>query len=119
MKCLSVRQPWANLIISGAKGVENRSWSTGYRGPLYIHAPRMIDKNAEEKFKDIISAYPLGAIIGQVDLVDVMVPEQGFVDPWYEPGCYGWIFKNPKRFQPHPYRGEGLLFDVSLELGKY
>ena len=36
--CLSVRQPWASLIVSGFKSVENRSWKTDYRGTIAIHA---------------------------------------------------------------------------------
>jgi ASCH domain len=43
MKALSVRQPWAWLIIAGHKDVENRSWTTTYRGPLLIHAARRPD----------------------------------------------------------------------------
>ncbi|MFB4265356.1 ASCH domain-containing protein [Nonomuraea sp. GTA35] len=38
MKTLSVRQPWAWAIAHGGKTIENRTWSTGYRGPLMIHA---------------------------------------------------------------------------------
>ena len=38
MKALSVRQPWAHLIVTGIKRVENRFWETPYRGPLLIHA---------------------------------------------------------------------------------
>lgn len=38
MKALTLRQPWAGLIVSGAKRIETRSWATRYRGPLAIHA---------------------------------------------------------------------------------
>jgi len=38
MKTLSVRQPYATLICAGIKDVENRSWSTEYRGTVLIHA---------------------------------------------------------------------------------
>lgn len=38
MKCLSVQNPWSYLICTGIKDVENRSWSTGYRGRLLIHS---------------------------------------------------------------------------------
>lgn len=37
-KALSIRQPWAWLIREGYKDVENRSWSTNYRGRFWIHA---------------------------------------------------------------------------------
>ena len=36
--CVSVRQPWADLLVSGIKSVENRSWKCAHRGPLLIHA---------------------------------------------------------------------------------
>lgn len=35
---LSVRQPFAHLIVAGVKDVENRDWPTSYRGTLLIHA---------------------------------------------------------------------------------
>jgi hypothetical protein len=38
MRTLSIRQPWAGLIVAGIKDIENRSWSTSYRGPILIHA---------------------------------------------------------------------------------
>ena len=38
MKALSVWQPWASLLASGAKKYETRSWATHYRGPIAIHA---------------------------------------------------------------------------------
>ncbi|MDR2553726.1 MAG: ASCH domain-containing protein [Treponema sp.] len=38
MKVLSVRQPYAALICAGVKKVENRTWTTAYRGRLLIHA---------------------------------------------------------------------------------
>lgn len=38
MRCLSIQQPWAWAIAHGGKNVENRTWATGYRGPLAIHA---------------------------------------------------------------------------------
>ena len=37
-RCLSVRQPWAWLILHAGKDVENRTWSHPFRGPVYIHA---------------------------------------------------------------------------------
>ncbi|MFA5377738.1 MAG: ASCH domain-containing protein [Dehalococcoidia bacterium] len=38
MECISVKQPWAALIVCGAKDVENRTWKTDYRGRILIHA---------------------------------------------------------------------------------
>ena len=36
MKAISLWQPWASLMQTGAKQIETRSWSTNYRGPLLI-----------------------------------------------------------------------------------
>lgn len=38
MKAISIRQPWAWLIVNGYKDIENRTWNTKYRGPVLIHA---------------------------------------------------------------------------------
>lgn len=40
MKTLTVCQPYAEMIASGAKRIENRTWPTRHRGPLAIHAGR-------------------------------------------------------------------------------
>ena len=38
MKVLSIKEPYASLIMNGDKKIETRSFKTNYRGPLYIHA---------------------------------------------------------------------------------
>lgn len=38
MKAITLWQPWASLIVTGAKKIETRGWATKYRGPLAIHA---------------------------------------------------------------------------------
>lgn len=48
MKALTLTQPWATLIASGAKTIETRSWSTRYRGPLAIHAGKGIGEFESE-----------------------------------------------------------------------
>lgn len=37
-RALSVRQPFADLIVGGGKRYETRSWKTKYRGPFVLHA---------------------------------------------------------------------------------
>jgi hypothetical protein len=41
MKALSIRPPWAWAIVRCGKDVENRTWYTGYRGEVLIHACRL------------------------------------------------------------------------------
>jgi hypothetical protein len=51
MKALTLWQPWASLVIFGAKKVETRTWKTKYRGPIAIHAavsiPSFLGKSRE------------------------------------------------------------------------
>ena len=46
MKALTIKQPWASLIASGIKDIENRTWKTHYRGKIYIHASSHYAKGA-------------------------------------------------------------------------
>lgn len=48
MKCLSIRQPWAGLIVLGLKDIENRTWGTSYRGEIAIHAGKRMDDDMAE-----------------------------------------------------------------------
>jgi len=59
MKILSIRQPWAALIVSGAKDVENRTWPTRYRGPLLVHAAKRSDDVTSE---DIQQRYGVSVV---------------------------------------------------------
>ena len=44
---LSIRQPWAALIVAGRKTIEVRTWSTQRRGPIWIHASKLPDPRPE------------------------------------------------------------------------
>ena len=46
IKVLSIKQPWAWLIVNGFKDIENRTWATNYRGPMLIHAGKSFDYSA-------------------------------------------------------------------------
>ena len=78
MKVLTIKQPWATLIMQGDKRFEFRSWQTKYRGDLLIHAGKGIDKDAMKRLaKYLPDEIPLGKILGKVTLVDCirMCPE--------------------------------------------
>ena len=70
MKVLTIKQPWASLIIEGYKRFEFRSWKTKYRGELLIHAGKSVDKEAYERLKGYLTDMPLGKIVGKVELTD-------------------------------------------------
>lgn len=87
MKCISLWQPWASLMALGHKTIETRSWSTGYRGPLAIHAAKRLMIPDDPEFFDAlrrlgitihdINKLPLGAIVGACNL-SACVPSDNF-----------------------------------------
>ena len=71
MKVLTIKQPWATLIIQGDKRFEFRSWQTKYRGELLIHAGKGIDKEAVKRLEKYLpNELTFGKILGKVRLVD-------------------------------------------------
>ena len=124
MKCLSVCQPFAELIVQGKKTIELRKWNTKIRGEFLVHAPIKIRKEAYEKLK-INEKLTTGAIIGKVELVDVKKYEslkeikidkkKHFGSTTSQKRIYGFILKNAKPFRiPIPWKGQLGFFDVDL-----
>lgn len=70
MKVITLKQPWATLIREGYKVYEFRSWKTNYRGELYIHAGKGVDKKAMEKVKHLNLEFPQSRIVAKVTLKD-------------------------------------------------
>jgi len=77
MKCLSLWQPWASLLVSGAKRVETRSWPIRHRGPQLIHAAKKWNDELraitqQQPFASALEGLPLpfGAIVGRVEVVE-------------------------------------------------
>ncbi len=70
MKAITIKQPWASLIVNGYKKYEFRSWKTNYRGELYIHAGKGIDKEGMKRVESLNLKYPKSRIIGKVIIED-------------------------------------------------
>jgi predicted transcriptional regulator len=71
MKCLSLKQPFAELLVSGKKTIELRKWNTKYRGKFLIHASKNLDKERANSLDIDYTKLSKGAIIGTVELYDV------------------------------------------------
>jgi hypothetical protein len=71
IRVLSVKQPWADCLMFD-KWVENRSWRTHYRGPLWIQAGLKSDYGEDvfEEYRQVPGERVRGCIIGRVDLVE-------------------------------------------------
>jgi hypothetical protein len=110
---LSIRQPWANLIIRGSKDVENRTRATPYRGPILIHASKTLDTAAMEYFALKPHQVATGAIIGAARLVDCVKEHPS---TWFENGFVGWVLDCRMPLPPIPYRGQLGLFRIRVDV---
>jgi len=124
LKCLSVSQPFAELIVSGRKTIELRRWNTGFRGEFLIHAPLKI---RTEDCKRLKISYKLttGAIVGKAELYGVKRydsrkevnddRQSHLVGKKFQDGAYGFMLRNFKSFRiPIPWKGQLGFFDVDL-----
>ena len=113
MKALSIRQPWAWLIVHGGKNIENRTWRTKFRGPVLIHAGKKIDLRAYSELKaQGVKLPPLeklqtGGIIGKVEIVDCV---DDSASPWFR-GPFGFVLANPKPVKFTPCLGKLYFFE--------
>ncbi len=107
MKAITIKQPWASLIVHGIKDIENRTWRTHFRGRVLIHA------SADNRLMNIPPSEFLtgdqcvaidkvrfpsrdwhlySVIIGSVEIVDCV---QNHPSIWAEKGVYNWVLANP------------------------
>jgi hypothetical protein len=106
---ISVRQPWAWLIVNGYKNIENRDWPTKVRGRVLIHASQKFDDIGYmwigRKFPDIemLEALPFdqGGIVGEAEIVDCVRQHRS---PWFM-GEYGFVLRNARPLPFIPCRG--------------
>lgn len=126
MKAISIRQPWAWMIIHGGKDIENRDWPTRFRGRVLIHASKAMTRDEwreswafsleasdspNKKAHDLGLSFltiERGGIIGSVEIVDCVTDHES---DWFM-GDYGFILRNPVPMPFVPYRGALGFFDV-------
>lgn len=142
MKALTIQQPYAHLIMlpdtdPRHKRVENRNWSTKYRGRFYVHAGKsfsMLDLVNTEKRGDVDQRYDIrlndmffGAVLGvatlrhcaHIDDIDAGKYDRSI--PWlskhqHTEGDWCWILEDVQPFErPIPYRGSQGWWDVTTE----
>ena len=107
---LGIRQPWAELILSGQKTIELRRQSTRVRGRIYIYAARTL---ATEQFaQTAISTFnlnpdtlPRGLIVGTVEIHRCRPAIQedekvACVEGLTLTNYQAWELAHPQRFEP-------------------
>jgi hypothetical protein len=124
-KCLSLKQPYADLLVSGKKTIEVRTWNPKFRGEFLVHASKNVDKKACERYKIDPDSVVTGAILGRAILYDVKVYEnrnsflrdrkKHFAVTDYVHPKYGFLMKRPRRFRkPIVMRGKLGFFNVEI-----
>ncbi|UCV02338.1 ASCH domain-containing protein [Dechloromonas denitrificans] len=124
MIALSIRQPWAWLIVAGYKDIENRDWKTPFRGRCLIHASkggtRAEWEEAIEFMRECLPTHPVlptvadfdkfarGGVLGAVDIVDCVDRSDS---RWFV-GDYGFLLRNPTPMPFVPVKGRLGFFDI-------
>ena len=128
MKCLSLKQPFADLLALGEKTIELRKWNTKFRGEFLIHASKNIDVEACDRLDINIDKLSIGAILGSAFLFDVKVygNQEDFnrdkqkhfsiISKYFDGYKYGFLIRNAKMFKkPIIYPGKLKFFEVTIQ----
>lgn len=120
MKALSIRQPWAWLILNAGKDIENRDWPTSVRGRFLIHASKGMTRDEYEDGEDTLrvidkrielppfEALERGGIVGSAVLTDCVQKSPSL---WFF-GRYGFELRDVLPLPFRPYRGQLGFFEV-------
>lgn len=120
---LSIRQPWVELILRERKTIEVRTWSTQYRGELYIHAGKRVDQRILHMFDLKQEHLSFGALVGKCEIYDCIEFTPYTWDCWrsqhlnegpLEKRKYAWFLRNSVRIEPKPLKGRLGLMKVDL-----
>jgi hypothetical protein len=127
-KALTLKQPWAELVVLGAKWIETRPFGTDYRGPLYIHS------SGHFHFSDLELCYQIpefnkhiptphsqcrpGEIVGMAQLNDIKKMDEHLVEEFFQTdqrvfgewkeGRYAWFLSHAVKFG-NPIKMKGQL----------
>lgn len=130
MKCLTVQQPWASLLLGiapvdrlgnapGMKDVENRKWATTHRGNLLIHAGKAFDKAAMELYYNGVpdDRFPRGVVMGMVHVDGMVGPGIDCGSPWGDRAQWNWRVSRPRVFAKYvELPGQLSIFEVTVPL---
>lgn len=128
---ISIRQPWAALLVAGVKTIEVRTWPTRRRGPVLIHAAKLADDRPEAwaqltaELKD--AAALRGGIVGVGEIAEcrryetpaAFAADAGLhlnAPDWFlPPRLYGFVFRDARPVSFYPYTGQTMFFAVDKE----
>ena len=113
---ITLRQPWATLILDRGKDIENRTWQPDSRlkpgDRLWIHAGNSVDKVICDYAKLDHSEVETGMILGHVQYDGVCTSSDSV---WWE-GPIGWKLSDPVRVTHVPCKGLQKLWAVPQDI---
>lgn len=122
---ISMMQPYAWLFVNGILRIDDRTWNTSYRGPLWIHASTSLHQELYDSLRASTSIeipplerFKKGGLVGRVDLIDVVPPGSTQYPSKIRAhggpgGYYGFVFANPLKIPFEKMRGRPGLFKVA------
>lgn len=125
MKAISIRQPFAWLVVNGIKDVENRTWETSHRGLILIHASmRKMNKAQWDALSEVCalagvpvpqpSAIAYGAVIGAAHLEDIARSSRS---EWWDRKSFAWVLSHAGGLTtPIPLLGKLGVFNADLDI---
>ncbi len=121
VKAISVRQPWAWLILNAGKDVENRTWRPNVRGSVFLHASGNMTPKDYEHGRDFAATLGIkipepselerGGIVGAFNLWSVAEPGEP-VSRWHFPEQYAIRLNTPTPLRFRRMHGRLFFFDV-------
>ena len=121
MRALSLKQPFAELILQGRKAIEIRKWNTKFRGKFLIHSSKIPDEKAMKHFG--FTNLPDGFVLGKAKLVDVKKynSKKEFEKDKNKHlasrkfGNFGFILTDIQRIKPVPAKGSLNFWDFDIK----
>lgn len=130
MKVITIKQPFATLIAEGLKEYEFRTWKTKYRGDIFIHAGKGIDKEAMKRYQYLNLNYPSGCIIAKATITDCVYVDEKLKEELKKKNAnvyhgvikkdsnwdgYGFKLENIQKVEPVYINGKLSLWDYDYE----
>lgn len=118
MKALSLKQPWANLILEGYKTIETRKWKTNYRGDLLICSSQTFDAwNSQLCELYVVPTGPCGMALCIVELYDCKPMTDDDIKgaccvPY--PKANSFFLRNIRPIEPFPVKGQLNIFNINV-----
>ena len=122
MKALSLKQPFAELILQGKKTIELRKWNTKFRGEFLIHASKSPDELSMKKFG--FEELPCGFIVGKANLINVKhynseeehSKDKGLHLASSDWGDFGFVLESVERIEPISAKGKLNFWNFDYEI---